>query len=184
MCGNKTALLKFCVVSAAIITLVTGSTGNSWAYQRALPAKDFRIGFDMQPGFAFLDFAGFNAPVGISLKFKEKFCLIPTFAMGEALDFSLGFRFEFPTELVTKTTQFEYDVERHEFTHHYYYNTWRPYFQLNAGTYCGAGGGVLGYISSTVAIGFGGELGYSFMANNGDGQFFFTLPKLCISVSF
>lgn len=38
----------------------------------------------------------------------------------------------------------------------------------------------LAYISSSFAIGFGGELGYSFMAD----KFFFTVPKLNINVGF
>jgi hypothetical protein len=183
MSGNNNMLRRFFLTSIALLTLL-GLAANADAYQRAIPAKNFRVGLNIEPGFQFMNFAAFSQSYGLLLKFNEKVSFIPTYsyAIGSEflMDFGLGIRVEYPKEVILQSTQYEYDVERQEFVHHYYYNTWRPFIQFQAGSYLGFGAGVLGYISSSVAMGFGGDMGFSFIGET----FSFTVPKIFITMGF
>jgi len=74
MCGNKK-------IVSVIILFFLFSLIHAHAASDGIPAKSFRLGMDIEPGFKFVGPSGFHMKMGISLKFDDKFSVIPYFAM-------------------------------------------------------------------------------------------------------
>ena len=66
------------------------------------------------------------------------------------IDAGITLRFEYPREIVRRSTSYEYDADEQKFLHHYYYSAFRPFFQLHLGTFLGIGGGFLYYFNGAI----------------------------------
>ena len=164
-----------------------------------IPAQDFRFGLDIQSGIKLLDPMGFHGKGGLLF---NKFSIIPyvgtypdeyseeeyygnddysteTYTT-EGLDVGVTFRFEYPAEIIHKSTFYEYDIEEQKFLHHYYYSPFRPYFQFHVGSFLGIGGGFLYYFTGAVGLGLNVDAGYNLAVENGLG----IIPKVNITTAF
>ncbi|MCD4693127.1 MAG: hypothetical protein K8R79_09445 [Calditrichales bacterium] len=202
MFGNKKYILLIVIVFSFSNILLAGSR---------IPAKDFRIGINIEGGVKFIGPTMFHGKTGIVLKFNETFSLIPyvgvypneqtyeetheywnsrtmryeykTYTETDddvTVDAGITLRFEYPSEIVRRSTSYEYDIDEQKFLHHYYYSAFRPFWQLHLGTFLGAGGGFLYYFNGTISMGLNVDVGYNLAAEEGFG----VSPKLVIAMSF
>lgn len=193
MFGNKKYILLIVIVFSFSNILLAGSR---------IPAKDFRIGINIEGGVKFIGPSMFHGKTGIVLKFNEKFSVIPYAGVypdeytetyyydryeehtetyeDVTVDAGITLRFEYPSEIVRRSTSYEYDIDEQKFLHHYYYSAFRPFVQLHLGTFLGAGGGFLYYFNGTISMGLNVDVGYNLAAEEGFG----VSPKLVIAMSF
>jgi hypothetical protein len=209
MFGNNSSKQR--LVFWGLLAFLLASPSLLFSIGRKIPVEFFNIGLDVEPGLKFVGGTGMNGDVGILLKFNDQLSIIPHIGMypyttstnvtsydystfpptpsistidsrSTALNAGLTIRFEFPKVIVTKSTKFEYDVDKQEFHHYYYHSSFRPYIEGQIGNYIGAGGGFIYYLFPTTAIGFGGGLGTNLSADQN--KFGFILPKLIVISSF
>ncbi len=195
--------IKFILVGL----LITFSTLNVFGVNKKHIAKGFRAGIVLDPGFKFLGGIGFDEKVGIVLKFNEKFSLIPQFGIfpytyeykkyenssestetkdGTVFNAMLTTRWEFVKAVVDTTTRFKYNIQKREFSRVNYYTPFRPFIQVHAGTFLGAGAGFFYYIYPSLAVGTSVDLGIQVIAADEEGNsgFGITTPQLLIQATF
>lgn len=196
MFGNKKYLTLIIILFSFSNILCAGDR---------IPAKDFRFGLNIEGGIKFIGPSGFHGRSGFILKFNEKFSLIPyigvypdeytetdTYYGGgyynneeytndeEVVDAGITLRFEYPREIIKRSTSYEYDIDEQKFLHHHYYSPFRLFWQLHLGSFMGAGGGFLYYLNGAVSIGLNIDVGYNLAAEEGFG----ISPKVVIATSF
>ena len=172
------------------------------ASERRLPEKKFRFAVETEPGMKFIYGFAFNwMHYGLVFKIQERISLIPHFGIwnydcGEedfwgdpvtssAITGGLTVRYEFVRRVVVENTRYEYDPEKREFLHCYFASPLRPYVQFHAGTFMGAGGGVLYNITQFLSVGGGVDLGMNLLAQNDDeAGFGIVAPKVVLVYSF
>jgi hypothetical protein len=199
MCGNKriSSAAIFCLSMLLSLLTVTAD-----ATERRLPEKKFRLGVEAEPGMKFINGFSFNLHYGLVFKIQERVSLIPHFGMwnykyeerrygstydedGSAISGGLTVRYEFVRRVVVENTRYEYDPEKREFMHYYYASPLRPYVQVHAGTFMGAGGGVLYNITQFLSMGGGVDLGINVLAQSDDeAGFGIVAPKVVVVYSF
>jgi hypothetical protein len=183
MSGRNKTLISI----AAAFVLISGILMCAPAGERKLAflGEDFRIGAEGGAGLRMISGVGFQWYGGLLLKFKERVSVIlnvgsfpfetaktvtnynNTKTVQRHYDFmghpniDATVRYEFLLEVKDTTTRFIFDTERRQFKHPHYYRPFRPYVQMHAGSFVGAGGGILLYPKPYFAIGFGADAGYN-----------------------
>lgn len=201
MFGNRKSLLVIVFVLLSCVALHAGGR---------IPAKDFRFGLNIEGGIKFIGPTMFHGKSGFIFKFNETFSLIPYMGIypdawedehisgrywngseyvyeyntetveDVTVDAGITFRFEFPKEIIRRSTSFEYDVEEQKFLHHHYYSAFRPFVQFHVGTFLGGGFGFLYYFTGAISAGLNVDVGYNLAAHDGFG----VSPKMVIALSF
>jgi hypothetical protein len=200
MFGNKRAVTTAMLCASIVVSLLTVAAD---ATERRLPEKNFRLAIEAEPGMKFINGFSFNwMHYGLVFKIQERVSLIPHFGVwnymyekrmygstydedGSAISGGLTVRYEFVRRVVVENTRYEYDPEKREFMHCYFASPLRPYIQFHAGTFLGAGGGVLYNITQFLSLGGGVDLGINLLAqSDNETGFGIVAPKAVLVYSF
>jgi hypothetical protein len=200
MCGNKKIVAVLILCASMVVSLLTGAAD---ATERRLPEKSFRLAMEAEPGMKFINGFAFNwMQFGLVFKIQERVSLIPHFGMWNydyentsygrtsteptsTISGGLTFRYEFVRRVVVENTRYEYDPEKREFMHCYFASPLRPYIQFHAGTFMGAGGGILYNLTQFLSLGGGVDIGINLLAQSDDeAGFGIVAPKAVLVYSF
>ena len=200
MCGNKRVVTAAMLCASIVVSLLTVTAD---ATERRLPEKKFRLGVEAEPGMKFINGFEFNwMQYGLVFKIQERVSLIPHFGIwnysyeermygstydkdGSTISGGLTVRYEFVRRVVVENTRYEYDPEKREFMHCYFASPLRPYVQFHAGTFMGAGGGVLYNITQFLSLGGGADIGINLLAqSDNEAGFGIVAPKVVLVYSF